>query len=623
MKKIFFFLCGLSFVAVSAQKTHKVEAKENPYSIAKKYGVSVEELLKQNPKFKDGKLNIGDVLTIPKVAKNTENQPKKQEKPLVKTPKLGKIYLQPKQTIYGITKQYRITEEELKKLNPNLEMKIGEEIVLPEENIKKYGGVVAQKPIETPLKKEEKKEVVRENEAEFYTIQPKDTYYGITKKLGITQKELFALNPDLEEKGLQPNEKIRVKGKAQPIVNQSKKEVKTQTHSVEEWVTHTMQKGDTAFGIIGKYNISYDQLLELNEQLPNGIKEGMELKIRKYERRFIKTDDDVFNVVLMLPFGYDSNDNKYRNLATDFLIGAKLAAERNTAKGKKISLNVIDAENENSFKNSLSQINKTNTDLIIGPFFKSNVLEVLHYVKNEKIPVVAPFAHTEDLYDYQNLVLVETSARVYSERIAREVKQVYANQKIYIVGDKMDNEVDYLKTRLSKELSKVNIEVVSSALEIDLEQNMMTGKKAPAIVILANNDDNAGRNFAKKIIELGKETEGIKAFSLYYHTDFEKNIDGLSQTNLVYLMDRKINTDGSFEKQVLKDFNAKYCKTPSKYTIIGFDVMNDMLSRENNGEVLKHIEKTQTQLATKFEYVRSKKNGAYINTGYRVVRLIP
>ncbi|MDO5614756.1 MAG: amino acid ABC transporter substrate-binding protein, partial [Cruoricaptor ignavus] len=70
--------------------------------------------------------------------------------------------------------------------------------------------------------------------------------------------------------------------------------------------------------------------------------------------------------------------------------------------------------------------------------------------------------------------------------------------------------------------------------------------------------------------------------------------------------------------------NKKYCKSPSKYAVIGFDVVNDVLSRENkNGEIFKQINKTQTQLATKFEYVRAKKNGAYINTGFRVVRLVP
>ena len=45
---------------------------------------------------------------------------------------------QPKQTIYGITKQYHISEADLRKLNPNLDqhMKIGDEVTLPAENIK-------------------------------------------------------------------------------------------------------------------------------------------------------------------------------------------------------------------------------------------------------------------------------------------------------------------------------------------------------------------------------------------------------------------------------------------------------------------------------------------------------
>ena len=88
-------------------------------------------------------------------------------------------------------------------------------------------------------------------------------------------------------------------------------------------------------------------------------------------------------------------------------------------------------------------------------------------------------------------------------------------------------------------------------------------------------------------------------------------------------MDRKINTDGDFEKDVLADYKKKYCKAPSKYAVIGFDVVNDMLTRENSkGELFKQMNKTQTQLATKFEFVRNK-NGAYVNQGYRVVRLVP
>ena len=651
MKKIFLTILGTAFAILSGQqKKHTVVAKENPTTIAKKYGVSVDELIKQNPKIKDGKIDIGDVLIIPNKQKNTQKtEEKKEEKPAEKksNQKLGKIYLQPKQTIYGITKQYKISEEELRKLNPNLEshMKVGEALVLPEDKIRKYGDKAAQQEVvDTPKKdrEEEKKTQKLASEDGAYVVQPKDTYYGITRKFNISQSELFALNSGLEQRGLRSGDVIIVKNtassknvatntketsekntKPKEEKNTPPKEVKTKTYSVEEYVTHEVKKGESAFGIVNKYNITYDQLAEMNGGLPNGIKQGMVLNIKKVNRQYVKADDDVFSIALILPFGFDTNDTKYRTLSADFLIGAKLAAQRGMRDGKKVSINVIDAENENSFKNNLAQINKTNTDLIIGPFFKSNVIEVLEYVKNEKIPVVAPFAHTEEMYKYNNLVIVEPGNRVYAERIVREVKNAHSKEKVFIVGEENNPEVIFLKEQLAKELSKTEIAVVSSPSGIELEQNMVTGQSLPAVVILANDNNAVGAGFAKKIIELAKQTEGIKAFSMYYHPDFERNVDPLSKANLVYLMDRKINTDGDFEKEVLAEFKKEYCRTPSKYTIIGFDVVSDMLARESKGEVLRNMSKVQTQLATKFEYIRNKKNGAFVNTGFRVVRLVP
>ena len=652
MKKIFLTILGTAFAVLSGQqKKHTVVAKENPTTIAKKYGVSVDELIKQNPKIKDGKIDIGDVLIIPNKQKNTQKtEEKKEEKKSTEkksNQKLGKIYLQPKQTIYGITRQYKISEEELRKLNPNLEshMKVGEALVLPEDKIKKYGDKAAQQEVvDTPKKdrEEEKKTQMLASEDGAYVVQPKDTYYGITRKFNISQTELFALNSGLEQRGLRSGDVIIVKNtassknaatttkeasekntKPKEEKNTPPKEVKTKTYSVEEYVTHEVKKGESAFGIVNKYNITYDQLAEMNGGLPNGIKQGMVLNIKKVNRQYVKADDDVFSIALILPFGFDTNDTKYRTLSADFLIGAKLAAQRGMRDGKKVSINVIDAENENSFKNNLAQINKTNTDLIIGPFFKSNVIEVLEYVKNEKIPVVAPFAHTEEMYKYNNLVIVEPGNRVYAERIVREVKNAHSKEKVFIVGEENNPEVIFLKEQLAKELSKTEILVVSSPSGIELEQNMVTGQSLPAVVILANDNNTVGAGFAKRVIELAKQTEGIKAFSMYYHPDFEKNVDPLSKANLVYLMDRKINTDGDFEKEVLAEFKKEYCRTPSKYTIIGFDVVSDMLARESKGEVLRNMSKVQTQLATKFEYIRNKKNGAFVNTGFRVVRLVP
>ncbi|ATN07585.1 amino acid ABC transporter substrate-binding protein [Chryseobacterium indologenes] len=641
-------------LGVSAQKSHTVVQGDNPYNIAKKYGMTVDELLKLNPKHKDGKLAIGDVLTIKSDKATAPVAAKAVVAEKVKTTPatsaaLGKIVLQPKQTIYGITKQYRISETDLRKLNPELDshMKIGDEITLPLASIKKYGDsqqvIAAEKPAETVVEKPTT--VITTNtvapvEGETYVIQAKDNYYRITKQFGINQQDLFALNPGLEEKGLKPGETIKIKkstpatesvvAEPEPVNPKTKVDSGNDRSSSasgnvvagDDYVTYTVQQGDTVFSIVNRFGVSIDDLIALNPELSHGLKSGIVLKIKKQDPAYVKKNGDALSVVLMLPFGYSTNETQYRGMALDFLTGAKLAIERNAKGGQKLDIKVVDSGNEASFKNSLTQINPENTDLIIGPFFKSNVIDVLDFTKNQKIPVVAPFANTPELYNYSNLIIVETNNQTYADKIVEEVKAVYSDQKIYVVADTKKENANYIKAGLEKTLKNPNVVIVTSPADIQLDQNMMTGQAAPVIAVLAN--DDMGDAFANKVIALSKEAQGVKAFSMFYAPVFEKKVDDLSQASLVYLMDRKINTDGNFEKEILAAYKSKYCKIPPKYAIVGFDVVNDMLTRENKkGEIFRQMNKVQTQLATKFEFVKSKANGAYVNTGYRVIRLVP
>ncbi|KMQ63652.1 amino acid ABC transporter substrate-binding protein [Chryseobacterium sp. BLS98] len=647
MIKRFFILSSLCMVlGVSAQNSHTVVKGDNPYNIAKKYGITVDELLKLNPKYKDGKLAIGDVVTV-RAEKHTAPASKPAVAEKVKSSsvgQVGKIILQPKQTIYGITKQYRISETDLRKLNPELDshMKIGDEIILPLESIKKYGGEQQAVPAAVVTKAETHTEapavVATPAEGEAYVIQSKDNYYRITKQFGISQQELFALNPGLEEKGLKPGETIRVKKSntdadavSEPVnpktkidSGSEKTSTSTVTSTVDDYVTYTVQQGDTVFSIVNKFGVSIDELIALNPELSKGLKTGMVLKIKKQDPAYVKKNGDALSVVLMLPFGYSTNETQYRAMALDFLTGAKLAIERNASGGQKLDIKIVDSGNEASFKNSMAQINPENTDLIIGPFFKSNVIDVLDFTRNQKIPVVAPFANSPELYNYSNLIIVETNDQTYADKIVEEVKAVYSDQKIYVVADSKKEIASYIKGGLEKAVKNPNIIIVNSPSEIQLDKNMMTGQSAPVIAILASDNDAAGEAFANKTIALSKEVQGVKAFSMYYSPVFEKKVDELSQASLVYLMDRKINAEGSFEKEILAAYKSKYCKTPPKYAIVGFDVVNDMLTRENKkGEIFKQMNKVQTQLATKFEFVKSKASGAYVNTGYRVIRLVP
>lgn len=660
INKIFILSAITAFLGLSAQKTHTVAPKETIYGISRQYGLSIDEFYQLNPSKKESGLKIGDVLTVSKTGTPTRTATLKST-PAKTTPaasgsasgKTGSITLQPKQTIYGITKQYKISEADLRKLNPELDshLKIGDKVTLPLDRIQKYGGSAPDNNATTTItetKPATQQQMPASATAEgLYTVQAKDNYYKISRQFNLTQKQLFALNPGLEASGLKPGETIKISGgttiniednsknntKSDPatapiassetsVSNNASSSANTLT-SDDDYITYTVQSGDTMFSIMNHFNVTLDQLLTLNPNLADGLKTGMVLKIKKQDPMYSKKSGDVLSVVLMLPFGFDANDAKYRTLSMDFLTGAKLAAERNAGLGQKLDIKVVDAGNENTFKNSLSQINQDNTDLIIGPFFKSSVLEVLNYVKQKNIPVVAPFANSPDLFDYSNLIIVETENSVYSDRIVKEVAQVYQGQKIYIVADSSRAHANAIKTGLEKSLSNPTVVIVNTPADIQLETNMVTGQSAPVIAVLADDNDAAGSAFASKIIALAKQTEGVKAFSMFYSPSFEKNVDELSKASLVYLMDRKINYDGDFEKEILAAYKSKYCKTPSKYAVIGFDVMNDMLMRENKkGEIFKQIDKSQTQLATKFEFAKAKPNGAYINKGYRVVRLV-
>lgn len=102
--------------------TYEVKKKkETLYSISKQFGVSINEIIEANPYVQNG-IKKGDILQIPIIE---ENIPKNSNGDLIHIVK-------PKETIYGISKQYDIAREELLKNNPQLQngLKTGDTIVL-------------------------------------------------------------------------------------------------------------------------------------------------------------------------------------------------------------------------------------------------------------------------------------------------------------------------------------------------------------------------------------------------------------------------------------------------------------------------------------------------------------
>ena len=93
---------------------HQVEAGESFYGIARKYGITVDELLKLNDLSADAVLSIGQELKIAGAS------PVKEEKTNSPEPKAGKTTVHEVKagdTMYSIARKYKMTVDELKQLN--------------------------------------------------------------------------------------------------------------------------------------------------------------------------------------------------------------------------------------------------------------------------------------------------------------------------------------------------------------------------------------------------------------------------------------------------------------------------------------------------------------------------
>lgn len=180
---LFFFSVG----AFSQEKyiKHKISKGENLTVIAKKYGVKAKEISEANPNAPKI-LKLNSILLIPNVNQASENKASE----IVSNSTPGFHEVQSKETLWGISKKYNISVDDLKKANPSLEtegLKIGQQITIPSSSVE-----VSAKPIDD-LKIVTDVEVVVE-------VQPKETKYAIAKRYGITITELEKQNPFIKGK---------------------------------------------------------------------------------------------------------------------------------------------------------------------------------------------------------------------------------------------------------------------------------------------------------------------------------------------------------------------------------------------------------------------------------------
>ncbi|MDX5443354.1 MAG: LysM peptidoglycan-binding domain-containing protein [Hymenobacteraceae bacterium] len=128
---------------------HKVEPKETLYALSRKYNVTVAQIVEANPKI-ESTIAIGQLVYIPRkstsapVARPAAAAGYRTYTVDQRGAKIHKV--EPKQTLYSISKMYNVSQEDLKKWN-NLktdQVKIGESLVVG------YGSKTTKNPLYVP-----------------------------------------------------------------------------------------------------------------------------------------------------------------------------------------------------------------------------------------------------------------------------------------------------------------------------------------------------------------------------------------------------------------------------------------------------------------------------------------
>ncbi|HLF52735.1 NlpC/P60 family protein [Flavobacterium sp.] len=232
------FFTSINVFSQEKHTKHTIVKGETITKIAQDYNVKPEDIYKLNPNAKK-LLKLNSILLIPTVQSKKINKVVQTKTPVPATNSPAIVHeILPKETLYGISRQYGITIKELNEANPALgsnALKIGQKINIPGNASATTEKAVVIQPkkelpvIETAVVVQPKKElpiietavitqpkkvtptaeipVMTEQNTTVNTISkaivhevlPKETKYSLAKRYGITVAELEKQNPEVKK----------------------------------------------------------------------------------------------------------------------------------------------------------------------------------------------------------------------------------------------------------------------------------------------------------------------------------------------------------------------------------------------------------------------------------------
>ncbi|MDO1501132.1 LysM peptidoglycan-binding domain-containing protein [Winogradskyella maritima] len=555
--------------SVIGYKKHKVKRKETLFSLSQQYGVSIDDIKRENKQLYAKPLQKGDKIRIPRYKTVSSQQ--------TLTNTIKKYMVRPREGKWRIAYKFGITVPELEDLNPKMN-----EVLQPGDMIN------------VPNIANNDEKAVEDDKYNYYTVLKSEGFMALNRKLGLTQDELEALNPELKASGLK-------------------------------------------FGMVLKVpaNIQVNGPDEINGDMPelegvNTTDLSLNIKDRSTKR-----------IALLLPFrlqrlDMDSiaevkdmmKDDRLLSVTLDFHSGALMALDSASKVGISTRLKVFDTKNRISEISSILDRNDFNSyDAIIGPFMANNFDKFAPEIQDTKVPLISPVAIPKKVYS--NVYQTVPSDKTLRDKMLNFVKRDSLEQNVVLIADRGHSaSVDILKREFpkakiilsekDKKSGKDNFFIYPTSLDGVFEDGktiVFLETKNPALassVISLLNGHNSG----------DKE---IVLSTLNHNSAFEsKDVDNYHLSNLKFQYPSVNRSyDDANPGAFVKAYEDKYGVRPNRYASRGFDIMMDVLFRLANTEGNLY-EASSSDVET--EYVENKFRynkqlfGGYINEAVYIVK---
>lgn len=569
-------------LTVNAQNyvEHKVEAGETIESIAKKYLVTPFDIFALNPDAKS-KFQPNMVLIIPKSkVKNAPIQEESRELIGYKNHKVKR-----KETLFGLAKKYNVSEDEIKKANRFLyseNLRKGDKIRIP-----KYRTIISKQTLNNTVKK--------------YTVQPKEGKWRIAYKFGTTVAELEALNPKMNDV-IQPGDKLNVPN----INDKEEKSIESQygyyevlpkegfyrlkvklglTQEQLEMLNPELKETGLKAGMVLKIPASAENT---NGGLSQVETTRLTSSIKNYETK---------KIALMMPYRLhrietDSvNDakemikkDKLLSIVLDFHVGVVMALDSAKRLGLSTDLKVLDTKYQASTTSQLLKENDlSDYDAVIGPMEDKCFDRVASSLKGDRVPVIAALNKPAELYS--NVFQTIPDNKLLKNAMIDFVKADSLKSKVVIISDQAHRSTNNLLKEKFPEAHQIFSRKIKKTgkdgffiYPQDLENVFEPGR---TVVFLETKSNPFASSVISMLNGLVANKIEIVLVTLDKNKAFEgKDIDNnnLSNLNFHYPSVHKefdaVRADG-----FVKAYRKAYGISPSKYASRGFDITLDILLR--------------------------------------------